>query len=294
MTVFHTPAEMQAWALSQRAAGRTIGCVPTMGFLHDGHLSLIDKAHELADLVVVSIFVNPVQFGPNEDFDLYPRDLERDLQLCDAHRVDAVFAPRPSDMYAPDHSIYINEESLGKVLCGARRPGHFRGVCTVVAKLFNIFQPTVAVFGQKDAQQAAIIRRMVRDLNFPVKIVEAPIIREPDGLARSSRNTYLTPDFRARALGLSRSLRRARAMFAAGERSPSAIYAEIEKILAEDCGLKIDYVVANDPETLEPEATLKETTLLTLAVYAGEVRLIDNTRIGVPDATLDIPAAAQA
>ena len=287
MTVFTSPSDMQAWALARRAEGRTIGCVPTMGFLHEGHLSLVARARGLADLVVLTLFVNPVQFGPNEDFDRYPRDLERDLGLCESHGVDAVFAPAPSAMYAPDHSVYVNEERLGTVLCGARRPGHFRGVCTVVAKLFNIVQPTVAVFGQKDAQQAAIIRRMARDLNFPVEIVEAPIVREPDGLARSSRNTYLTPEFRVRALGLSRSLRRARAMFAAGERDPGALYAAIRDILAGECGLRVDYAVASDPDTLEAESTLKEGSLLALAAYAGDVRLIDNTRLGLPDPTLD-------
>ncbi|MGI6496868.1 MAG: pantoate--beta-alanine ligase [Kiritimatiellia bacterium] len=289
MIVFTTPSDMQAWALARRAGGRTLGLVPTMGFLHDGHLSLVDKARGLADLVAVSIFVNPVQFGPNEDFDRYPRDLDRDLALCEARGVDAVFAPRPSDMYAPDHSVYIDEERLGSVLCGARRPGHFRGVCTVVDKLFNIFQPTVAVFGQKDAQQAAVLRRMVRDLNIPVTIVEAPIVREADGLALSSRNTYLTPDFRRRALGLPRSLRRARALFDAGERSPAALYAEIEAILSAGCGLRVDYVTASDPDTLEPETTLKTGSLLALAAYAGDVRLIDNTRLGLPDASLDVP-----
>ena len=216
MLVFNEPQELQQWALQKRMAGTKIALVPTMGYLHEGHLSLIAEAKKHADLVVVSIFVNPVQFGPNEDFDKYPRDEKRDLERCEQAGAAAVFLPTPQNMYAPDASIYVVEEQLGKSLCGARRPGHFRGVCTVVSKLFNLAQPTVAVFGQKDYQQAMIIRRMVRDLNFPLEIVVAPIVREADGLAKSSRNVYLSADERQRALGLSRALKLAKETVAKG------------------------------------------------------------------------------
>ena len=252
-----------------------------MGCLHDGHLSLMARARAVSDLVVLTLFVNPTQFGPNEDFTRYPRTAERDLELCRAHGVDVVFMPRNRDMYLPDHTTYVVEERLGAGLCGASRPGHFRGVCTVVAKLFNLALPHVAVFGQKDYQQVAIIQRMVRDLNFPVEIVVAPIVREPDGLAMSSRNRNLSPDERHRGLGLSRSLRLAQDAFAAGNTDAPSVCDRMRALLAEEFGLRVDYVSAVDGVTLEPMARLAPGVVVAVAAFAGATRLIDNTVIGV-------------
>ncbi len=283
MVTLTTPAAMQSWALAQRAAGLRIGCVPTMGCLHAGHLALVDQARARTDCVVVSVFVNPTQFGPQEDFARYPRDPERDLQLCRERHVTAVFLPRAQDMYAADHSIYVVEERLGAGLCGASRPGHFRGVCTVVAQLFNLMLPHVAVFGQKDAQQAAIIRRLARDLHFPVEIVVAPIVREPDGLALSSRNLNLSAAERRQAGGLSQSLRLARELFDAGAGDAAALRATLATRLAETFNLRVDYVATVDSDTLEPVSELRRGTLLALAAWAGRIRLIDNTRLGEPE-----------
>lgn len=283
MTVVQTPAELQTWALEQRAAGRRIGCVPTMGCLHAGHLSLVARARAASDRVVLTLFVNPAQFGPNEDFARYPRTAERDLALCREHGVDVVFMPWDGDMYLPDHSVYVVEERLGNGLCGAARPGHFRGVCTVVAKLFNLALPHVAVFGQKDYQQVAILQRLVRDLNFPVEIVVAPIVREADGLAMSSRNRNLAPDERRRALGLSRSLRLAQDAFAAGADDATAVCGRMRALLTEPFGLRVDYVSAVDGATLEPAARLAPGVVVAVAAFAGATRLIDNTMIGVSD-----------
>ncbi len=270
---------MQRWALEQRATGRRIGCVPTMGCLHEGHLSLVRCALTRADRVVLTLFVNPTQFGPSEDFSRYPRTVERDIELCRAAGVHAVFLPQAIDMYAADHSVYITEERLGTGLCGASRPGHFRGVCTIVAKLFNLVLPHVAVFGQKDYQQAAIIRRLVRDLNFPVEIVVAPIVREPDGLALSSRNRYLSADERRRALGLSRALRSAQEALNAGQTDGAALCMRLREVLTAD-GLRVDYVAAIDPDTLEPIAQLRKGVVIALAAFAGQTRLIDNVALG--------------
>ena len=273
MLVIETADEMQAWAQAQRAAGLRVGLVPTMGFLHDGHLSLIAEAKKRTDVVAVSIFVNPVQFGPNEDFEKYPRNEERDLALCRGAGAAAVFLPTPASMNAPDASVYVVEERLG--LCGARRPGHFRGVCTVVAKLFNLALPHVAVFGQKDYQQAAIIRRMVRDLNFPIEIVVAPILREPDGLAMSSRNVYLAGDERTRALGLSRALQLASEAVAVGPCAAGELRQRMGEVL-ERHALKIDYVEIVDAGTLEPVTEAVRGNVALIAVYCGKTRLIDN------------------
>lgn len=275
MMVIHTPEEMQRWAMRQRAQGLRIGLVPTMGYLHSGHLSLVTAAKQRADAVVVSLFVNPVQFGPNEDFSKYPRDEARDLALCREAGVAAVFVPPVSAMYAPDASVFVTEERLGNGLCGARRPGHFRGVCTVVGKLFNLALPHVAVFGQKDYQQAAVIRRMVRDLNFPLEIVVAPIVREADGLAMSSRNVYLSGDERARALGLSRALQVASEAVAAGPCAADAVRGRMSEVL-ERHALKIDYVEIVDAETLEPVAQAVCGNVALVAAYCGKTRLIDN------------------
>ena len=275
MLVIETSEELQAWAQAQRVAGLRVGLVPTMGFLHDGHLSLIAEAKKRSDVVVVSIFVNPVQFGPNEDFEKYPRNEERDLALCRGAGAAAVFLPTPASMYASDASVYVVEERLGLGLCGARRPGHFRGVCTVVAKLFNLALPHVAVFGQKDYQQAAIIRRMVRDLNFPIEIVVAPILREADGLAMSSRNVYLAGDERMRALGLSRALQLASETVAAGPCAAGELRQRMGEVL-EKHSLKIDYVEIVDAGTLEPVTEAARGNVALIAVYCGKTRLIDN------------------
>lgn len=277
MKTFTEPVKLQKWCAARRMAGKKIALVPTMGYLHEGHLSLIAAAKAKgADEIVVSVFVNPVQFGPNEDYDKYPRDEKADLAKCRKAGATAIFFPTPANMYLEAHSVYVNEESLSASLCGARRPGHFRGVCTVVAKLFNLVHPHFAVFGQKDYQQETIIRRMVRDLNFDLDIVVAPIVREPSGLARSSRNTYLSEDEKARALALSQSLFAAQADVQAKTTIPWKAYqAKIVKKL-EAAGLKVDYVEAVDGETLEPVKRLAKGVAILLAVYCGKTRLIDN------------------
>ncbi len=278
MKVIEIPGEMQAWAADTKRAGRRLGLVPTMGFLHEGHLSLVRLARERCDAVVMSIFVNPTQFGPSEDFSRYPRAVARDLELCASVGVDVVFLPQPADMYAPNASVAVVEERLASGLCGASRPGHFRGVCTVVAKLFNIALPDVAVFGQKDYQQVAVIRRMVRDLNFPVDLVVAPILRDPDGLAMSSRNTYLSATERSMGLGLSQALALARDAAAAGEGDADAVRARM-RAHVESKGLRVDYVAIVDPDTLEPVVELARGHVALVAAYAGKTRLIDNAML---------------
>lgn len=277
MDTFHNPTELHAWCAAEKRLGRVIGLVPTMGCLHQGHLSLIRLAKERCDRVVVSIFVNPTQFAPNEDYDAYPRREQDDLALCQAEGADAVFLPRPADLYAQDHSAWVEETLLAKTLEGAQRPTHFRGVCTVVAKLFNIVQPDLAVFGQKDFQQVAVIRRMVRDLNFPIEIVRAPIVRDTDGLALSSRNAYLTPENRATALCLSRAVRQAQDAVAAGERDAAAIEAAAKETLTA-AGWAPDYATVIDAETLIPiQTVLPGASALLLAARKDGLRLIDNT-----------------
>lgn len=277
MKIFREPKKLQTWCARRRMDGRKIALVPTMGYLHEGHLSLIAAAKKKgADEIVVSVFVNPVQFGPNEDYAKYPRDEKADLAKCRAAGATAVFFPTPENMYLDAHSVYVNEDALSASLCGARRPGHFRGVCTVVAKLFNLVHPHFAVFGQKDFQQAAVIRRMVRDLNFDLDIVVAPIVREPSGLARSSRNTYLSADERARATALSQTLFTAQAdVKAKPDIRWATARAKIVRSL-EQADLKVDYVEAVDADTLEPVKTLRKGVAVLLAVYCGKTRLIDN------------------
>ena len=277
MKTFTEPKKLQKWCAARRMAGRKIALVPTMGYLHEGHLSLIEAAKKNgADEIVVSVFVNPVQFCPGEDYEKYPRDEKADLAKCRKAGATAIFFPTPANMYLDAHSVYVNEEQLSKGLCGARRPGHFRGVCTVVAKLFNLVHPHFAVFGQKDFQQETIIRRMVRDLNFDLDILVAPIVREPSGLARSSRNTYLSDDEKARALALSQSLFAAQAEVKAKKSIAWKGYqTKIAKKL-EAAGLKVDYVEAVDGETLEPVKKLEPGVAILLAVYCGKTRLIDN------------------
>lgn len=277
MIVIHKPDEMQRWALAQRRAGARIGFVPTMGYLHDGHLSLVQIAQARADVVVVSIFVNPTQFGPNEDFATYPRDWPRDERLCREAGVDVVFAPEAQDMYAPDASTTVCESRLSAGLCGASRPGHFTGVCTVVAKLFNLVLPDIAVFGEKDAQQLRVIRRMVRDLNIPVEIVPGPIVREPDGLAMSSRNARLTTEERAQAICLRRALDAVERAFAAGERRTDALRAIARAEIDRAPLAQIDYIEFVDDETLEPVLAVEKPSLCALAVRFPSARLIDNT-----------------
>lgn len=271
MKIFREPKDLQKWARKRRAEGAKIALVPTMGYLHEGHLSLIAAAKKKkADEIIVSVFVNPVQFGPNEDYDKYPRDEKSDLAKCRAAGATAIFFPTPKNMYLERHSVYVNEEDLSKGLCGARRPGHFRGVCTVVAKLFNLAHPDFAVFGQKDYQQAQVIKRMVRDLNFDLSIVVAPIVREPSGLARSSRNTYLSPEERKRAVALSASLR--------SVKPGQLVTAEKRRVrgLLEKAELDVDYVEFVDAETLEPVKTTRKGVCVLLAAYDGKTRLIDN------------------
>ncbi len=277
MKTFTSPSELHAWSLEQKRLGRVVGLVPTMGGLHEGHLSLIREARRRCDVVAVSIFVNPTQFGPAEDYDAYPRRERDDLALCEAEGADAVFLPAPADMYPADASVWVEETVLSKGYCGAQRPGHFRGVCTVVAKLFNIVWPDVAVFGQKDFQQVAVIRRMVRDLNFPVEIVRAPIVRDADGLAKSSRNAYLSPADRAAALSLSRALAAAREAVAAGERSAAALEAAA-RAETTAAGWVPDYVNVVDSETLMPlQEVLPGASAMLIACRRGALRLIDNT-----------------
>lgn len=275
MKVCRTKKSLSALSDAWHRAGETVAIVPTMGFLHEGHLSLVRLAKKKARRVVVSVFVNPTQFGPNEDFAQYPRDERRDFALLRAEGVDAVFAPTPEEMYGADATVSLVESKLSKVMCGAFRPIHFAGVLTVVLKLFNASRADVAVFGRKDAQQLAVIRRMVRDLDVPVKIVGAPLVREKDGLALSSRNTYLSPAEHERALALHEALDEAEADYKAGRTDPRRAIAKIEKALAKACD-RVDYVVAVDADTLEPVKKLGPNTLLALAAYVGKTRLIDN------------------
>ena len=277
MKVLKTKAEMSAVAESWRIENLDVGLVPTMGFLHEGHLSLIRIARQHADKVVVSIFVNPTQFAPGEDFAAYPRDEARDLAMCEAEGADVVFLPSPEEMYAPDASVALTESRLAKTMCGLSRPTHFQGVLTVVNKLFNITRADSAVFGMKDAQQLAVIRRMVRDLDMPIAIVPGPIVREPDGLAMSSRNTYLSADERRHALCLRRSLDLAEAMWRRGDSAADAVLGAMREQIAPTPGAVIDYIVAVDADSLEPVETLRPNTLVALAVKIGRTRLIDNT-----------------
>ncbi len=278
--------EMQQLAGHYRQQGKTIGFVPTMGYLHEGHLSLMRRARPQCDILVVSIFVNPTQFGPNEDFERYPRDFARDERLCREVGVDVVFYPAADAMYPQPYLTYVNVEKLSETMCGASRPGHFRGVTTVVTKLFNIVQPHIAVFGQKDYQQSLIIRQMVRDLNFDVQIDVAPIVREADGLAMSSRNKYLSPKERQQALVLYRSLTRAEELIREGERNADALLQAMQTIISEAPDARIDYIAIVDAETLEPLSTVRHNTVIALAVYIGTTRLIDNTWIREKDGKL--------
>jgi len=282
MTVIEHIVDMQRWADRARCDGTRIGLVPTMGFLHEGHLSLIRQAQEQADRVVVSVFVNPTQFGPEEDFQQYPKDVERDLRLVQITGGEVVFVPPIEEMYPKGYSTYVQVEGLTEGLCGASRPGHFRGVATVVTKLFCAVRPHLAVFGQKDAQQAFVIRRMVRDLNMDIDIIIAPTVREPDGLAMSSRNVYLSPKERPHATVLFQALKEAQASIESGERRADRIIQTMrERILAEPVQKAIDYIAVVDTESLQSVMHLKGEVLIALAVWIGKARLIDNIIVHV-------------
>ena len=277
MIIAKTIEEVRAQVRVWKQEGLTVGLVPTMGYLHEGHASLVDKAVSQCDRVVASDFVNPTQFGPNEDLEAYPRDFDRDCALLEAHGCHLVFHPEVSEMYAPDAATYVEILSdMPKQLCGQTRPIHFRGVCTVVSKLFNIVTPDKAFFGQKDAQQLAIIRRMVRDLSYGVEIVGCPIVREPDGLAKSSRNTYLNPQERQAALVLSQAVRLGQAMVAEGETDAHRILAAMTAHIQAEPLARIDYVSAVDGVTMLPVETIQGSVLVAMAVYIGKTRLIDN------------------
>jgi pantoate--beta-alanine ligase len=277
LTLVHTKAEVRAWVRAQRAKGKSVGLVPTMGYLHEGHLSLVDRALELADVAAMSIFVNPLQFGPTEDLERYPRDLERDLELAAGRGTALVFAPSAAEMYRggePRVSV-VPDEEIGGRLDGASRPGHFRGVLTVVAKLFGIFTPDVAVFGQKDWQQATLIARMAADLDLPVRVEVAPIVREADGLAMSSRNVYLSDAERVSARALSRALERVRELYLAGERDAAVLRGALWEGISAP-GVEPEYAEVVDPRTLGAVERVGGGTLCAVAARVGKTRLIDN------------------
>ncbi len=259
-----------------RKQGLSVGLVPTMGYLHEGHKSLIDRAVAENDRVVVSDFVNPIQFGAGEDLATYPRDIEADKRLCGQAGAHLIFHPQPAEMYAPDFSTYVEMQEVSEGLCGKTRPTHFRGVCTVVCKLFHIVMPDRAYFGQKDAQQLAVIRRMVRDLDMDIQIVGCPIIREPDGLAKSSRNTYLNEEERKAALVLSKAVFHGQDMMEKGERDAGTILSSMKKLIEAEPMAKIDYVEMVDADTIAPLAKAQGRVLTAMAVYIGSTRLIDN------------------
>lgn len=276
MTVVESVAGARAAVAEARAAGRRIALVPTMGYLHAGHVSLLDRARELGDFVVLSIFVNPLQFGPTEDLDRYPRNLEGDLALAAGRGVELVFAPPATEMYPNgEPAVHVVPGALAERLCGATRPGHFRGVLTVVAKLFGIVQPDVAVFGQKDLQQAVLIRRMAADLDIPVAVEVAPIVREADGLAMSSRNVYLSAEERERALALWRGLERARGLYAAGESDAATLRAALRSAISVE-GVEGEYAEVVDPRTLETVVRAVPGSVMAVAARVGKTRLIDN------------------
>ena len=276
VTVTRTPAEVKEVIKDWKKQGYSIGLVPTMGYLHEGHGSLIKRAVEENDKVMVSVFVNPIQFGPNEDLETYPRDFDADLKMIESLGADMVFHPEPSDMYASDFSTTISVAGVSENLCGARRPGHFNGVCTVVTKLFNLSEADRAYFGQKDAQQLAVVRRMVRDLNANIEIIGCPIIREDDGLAKSSRNTYLSSKERKAATVLNKALCAGKQMVEEGEKSALAVKSRIEDIISKEPLAKIDYVEITDWNSIEPVDIIDGSILCAIAVYIGNTRLIDN------------------
>lgn len=275
---------MRAACRAARTDGRRLGFVPTMGALHAGHLSLVRAARQCSGVVAVSIFVNPTQFGPQEDFSKYPRDLDRDRQLLEAENVDLLFVPSEQEMYPPGAATFVTVEGLGDKLCGRSRPGHFRGVATVVTKLFHIVEPDYAFFGQKDAAQAVILRSLVRDLLLDIEIVVCPIVREPDGLALSSRNAYLSPVQRRQALVLYRALMRVQMLADQGERDAAKLAAAGRAVIAEEPEVRLDYFEIVDPETLEPVEDISKGALVAVAAFVGNTRLIDNILLHGPGA----------
>ncbi len=277
MITANTVAEVRAQVKQWKKEGKTIGLVPTMGYLHEGHASLMKRAREENDIVVVSIFVNPIQFGPTEDLASYPRDFHRDSEVCQRMGVDLIFHPDPEGMYQENFCTYVDMDVLTEQLCGKSRPTHFRGVQTVVSKLFHIAAPDRAYFGEKDAQQLAVIRRMARDLNFDIEIVGCPIVREEDGLAKSSRNAYLNQEERQAALVLSRSIREGKRLIEGGETDAAAVKASMRSIIASEPLARIDYVEIVDGDSLQPMDTINGLVLGAVAVYIGKTRLIDNT-----------------
>ncbi len=285
MRVCHTIDEMRAASRALRREGKSLGLVPTMGALHEGHLSLVRAAKAQCDLVAASIFVNPLQFGPSEDLAKYPRTFDHDRELFQQEGVDFIFAPSVEEMYPVGAVTYVTVEGLSDKLCGRSRPGHFRGVTTVVAKLFNIVEPDRAFFGQKDAAQSTIIRRMVRDLNIPVQVVVCPIIREPDGLAMSSRNAYLDPPQRESARVLYRSLMAVQERFDQGERKAETLIEAGKQAFAQEPSVRLDYFEIVDPDTLDPVADLSRSALVAVAAFVGKARLIDNIILQPPPRT---------
>jgi pantoate--beta-alanine ligase len=280
MIELETIADLRRWVRAERAAGRRIALVPTMGYLHEGHLRLVEEARRRADAVVMSIFVNPLQFGPGEDLARYPRDLPRDRRLAEGRGVDVLFVPAVATMYPDGSEIRVIPGPTGDRWEGAARPGHFAGVLTVVAKLFHLVEPDVACFGRKDIQQATLIRQMVRDLDWPLEIVVVPTVREPDGLALSSRNAYLAAADRVRALALSTALRAAHAAFGAGERRAPALLDVMRARLAAEPAVTVEYVAVVEPHRLEPVETVDRDTVVALAARVGRTRLIDNIVLG--------------
>jgi len=276
MELISSAARMSALSKEAHRAGKRVGLVPTMGALHEGHLSLVRTARTQSDIVVVSIFVNPTQFGPKEDFSKYPRALDKDSELLQAEKIDYVFNPTVEEMYPPGSSTWVTVEGLSEKLDGRSRPGHFRGVTTVVSKLFNIVQPDLAFFGQKDAAQSAIIRKMVRDQDSDVHIVVCPIVREKDGLAMSSRNVYLNPEQRKQATALYRSLTRVQTLADQGEANSSKLIAAGKQVIAEEAKVRLDYFEVVNWETLDPVHDISKGALVAVAAYLGETRLIDN------------------
>ncbi len=276
MRILSSPEEMHAACRELRRQGLRLGLVPTMGALHEGHLSLVRMARAQAQAVAVSVFVNPLQFGPAEDYGKYPRNFERDRELLSAERVDLLFAPTPEQMYAPGAATYVTVEGMSDKLCGRSRPGHFRGVNTIVAKLFHVVEPDLAFFGQKDAAQVAILKRMVRDLNFAVQIVIGPTVREPDGLALSSRNAYLDAQQRKSATVLYRALMRIQTLADKGERSAEALLRGGKDVIAEEPAVRLDYLEIVNPDTLDAVSDISAGALVAVAAYVGSTRLIDN------------------
>ncbi len=281
MKVIRSINKMSTWADEIRSQSKIIGFVPTMGYFHEGHLSLVRIAYQRADMVVVSIFVNPTQFGPNEDFRDYPRDFNRDKSLAEKNGTDIIFYPSEEEMYPDRFLTYVNVDRITNILCGASRLNHFQGVTTVCIKLFNIIKPHFAVFGRKDFQQSVVIKQMVRDLNLDLDIITGPIIREPDGLAMSSRNTYLSEDERKDALSLNRSLCRAEVMVQKGEKNTKILSEYIKKEISQKKNNRIDYISIVHPETLESLDFIKDRALIALAVFVGKTRLIDNVLIEI-------------